>query len=64
MTIIIRAKSEESVQRRIPPPLEGDAYWEMVQKTAAEVDKWPPWKRGERTPDPEPEGQSAKEMMP
>lgn len=27
-------------------PLSGKAYWDLVERTAAKVDKWPDWKKG------------------
>lgn len=30
-------------------PLTGQAYWELIERTARHVETWPDWKRGERT---------------
>lgn len=27
-------------------PLEGEAYWKMLEETAKRVDTWPEWKKG------------------
>src|ERR1035437_675474 len=30
----------------------GQAYWELMERTAARVEKWPQWKAGERSARP------------
>lgn len=31
-----------------PEPLMGDAYWNLLERTARRVEAWPTWKRGVR----------------
>lgn len=41
---------EEGIKPKSPKkPLEGDAYFELLEKTAKRVDQWPSWKTGERS---------------
>lgn len=40
--------SDASEEGAVVAVLTGEAYWELMQKVAARVDKWPAWKTGVR----------------